>query len=235
MSVFAPALPLTIAIDGPAASGKSVLAERLAARLGYFYLDTGLMYRAVTHAALERGIPVDDEPRVAVLAAEIVVNVAPAAGHNALVTVDGVDVSSRLHRDEVDDAVSAVSSYAGVRQAMTDQQRRIAARGRVILAGRDIGTVVLPDAACKIYLTATLDARAHRRLADCLARGESATLEQMRETLARRDQLDSTRALAPLSAAADAVPLDNSDLTIEDTVARALAIIQDHAPRALEG
>lgn len=222
-----PTLPQTIAIDGPAASGKSVLAQKLAAALGYFYFDTGLMYRAVTNEALWRGVSVQDESAVTRLAQQVEINVLPATDQTlCVVTVDGRDVSAELARPEVDRNVSAISTYPGVRDAMTEQQRRIARRGSMIMAGRDIGTVVLPDAGCKIFLTASVESRARRRTSDRLARGQHVTLEQMREEILRRDQADSSRSVAPLRPADDAVLLDNSDLTIDETVQRALEIIK---------
>lgn len=229
------ALPRTIAIDGPAASGKSALASRLAHVLGYFYFDTGLMYRAVTHEALRRGIALDNQAAVSQLAAMIEINVLPASDNQVCaVMINGRDVSAELHRPEVDRNVSVVSAYAGVRNAMTEQQRRIAERGNIIMAGRDIGTVVLPNADCKIFLTASVDARARRRMQDRLRRGQQVTLEQMREEILRRDASDSSRSVAPLRAADDAVELDNSVLTIDETVQQALAIIDAHAPAFVE-
>jgi len=224
-------LPLTITIDGPAASGKSVLAERLAARLGYFYFDTGLMYRAVTNEALARGTAIADENAVTQLAESIEINVLPAdhQGELCRVFVDGREISAQLQRPEVDRNVSAVSAYPGVRRALTAQQRRIAERGCIIMAGRDIGTVVLPDAECKIFLTASADARARRRTADRRARGQQVTLEQMRDEIIKRDAIDSSRSVAPLRPADDAISLDNSDLTIDETVARALEIVNECA------
>ncbi|MBI4675723.1 MAG: (d)CMP kinase [Chloroflexi bacterium] len=243
-------LPRTIAIDGPAASGKSVLAERLAARLGYFYFDTGLMYRAVTNEALTRNVSIQDENAVTQIAETIEINVLPAtenagdaasrmasvpsrvpddASRQFTVTVDGRDVSYQVRRPEVDRNVSAVSAYFGVRRAMTAQQRRIAERGCIIMTGRDIGTVVLPDAECKIFLTASVEVRARRRMADRLARGQSVTLEQMRDEILKRDAIDSSRSVAPLRPAADAIHLDNSALTIDETVTRALDILNQCA------
>ncbi len=221
--------PRSIAIDGPAASGKSVLAERLADALGYFYLDTGLMYRAVTNQALTHNIPIDDADAVTQLAQTMEINVTPLRdGTKCLVTVDGRDVSDALQRPEVDRNVSAVSAYAGVRSAMTEQQRRIAERGNIIMAGRDIGTVVLPNADCKIYLTASVEARATRRMKDRLARGQQVTFEQMRDEILKRDAIDSSRSVAPLRAAADAVQLDNSTWTIDETVERAMELVKKH-------
>lgn len=224
-------LPLTIAIDGPAASGKSVLAERLAARLGYFYFDTGLMYRAVTNEALVRGVAIEDENAVTQIAESVEINVLPAdhQGELCRVFVDGREVSAQLQRPEVDRNVSAVSAYAGVRRALTAQQRRIAERGCIIMAGRDIGTVVLPDAKCKIFLTASVEARARRRMADRLARGQAVTLQQMRDEILKRDRIDSSRSVAPLRPADDAIQLDNSELTIDETVTRALEIVNQCA------
>lgn len=223
-------LPRTIAIDGPAASGKSALAEILAAQLGYFYFDTGLMYRAVTNEALRREVPIQSERAVTDIAETIEINVLPSTEHadttnQFIVTVNGRDVSAQLHRPEVDRNVSAVSAYAGVRRAMTEQQRRIAERGNIIMAGRDIGTVVLPNAECKIFLTASVEARARRRMADRLARGQQVTLEQMRAEIEQRDAIDSSRSVAPLRPADDAVFLDNSEMTVDETVARAAEIV----------
>lgn len=222
-------LARTIAIDGPAACGKSVLAERLAAELGYFYLDTGLMYRAVTNEALLQNLAISDENAVTQLAESLEIDIAPAPRHemlHSLVTVNGRNVSPELHRAQVDRNVSEVAAYAGVRNAMTKDQRRIAERGDIVMAGRDIGTVVLPDAEYKIFLTASVDARAKRRMLDRLKRGQHVTLEEMREEILERDRVDSSRRVAPLRAADDAVILDNSDLTIEETVASVLRIIQ---------
>ncbi len=221
-------LPRTIAIDGPAASGKSVLAEKLADALGYFYFDTGLMYRAVTNEALLQKIPLDDERAVTQLAEQIEINVSPA-NHLLRVTVNGRDVSAQVKRPEVDRNVSIVSAYAGVRRAMTEQQRRIAQRGNIIMAGRDIGTVVLPNADCKIFLVASVEARARRRMAERLARGQNVTFEQMRDEILQRDGVDSARRVAPLRAAEDAIHLDNSDLTIDETVQQVMEILQTHA------
>jgi len=222
--------PRTIAIDGPAASGKSILAEKIAAQLGYFYLDTGLMYRAVTNEALRRAIPIEDEVGVTRLAESIEISVSPALNQKSgqfIMTVDGRDVSGELKSPQVDRNVSAVAAYAGVRNVMAEQQRRIADRGKIVMAGRDIGTVVLPNAGCKIFLTASVDARAQRRMADRSARGQHVTFEQMRDEIAKRDEFDSLREMSPLRAAEDAVYLDNSELTIDETVERVVTIMRN--------
>src|SRR5581483_2555757 len=226
--------PNLIAIDGPAASGKSALAEKLAARLGYFYFDTGLMYRAVTNEALARGVPIHDEAAVTQLAQSVEINVLPPTvndNRQFTVTANGRDITWEVRRPEVERNVSIVSAYPGVRRAMTEQQRRIAERGRIIMTGRDIGTVVLPNAECKIYLTASEEARAKRRMADRSARGQQGTLEQMREEIRQRDKSDSSRSVAPLRPAEDAILLDNSDLTIEETVERAIEIARECAKK----
>jgi cytidylate kinase len=144
-------------------------------------------------------------------------------------------VTGEVHRPEVDRNVSVVSANAGVRQAMTEQQRRIAERGKIIMAGRDIGTVVLPDAECKIFLTASVESRARRRMNDRLARGQDVTFEQMRDEILARDGQDSSRSIAPLRPADDAIHLDNSDMTIEETVARAMEIIAPAASVTIKG
>lgn len=225
-------LPRTIAIDGPAASGKSTLGEMLATRLGYFYFDTGLMYRAVAWEALRREVPIEDEAAVSELAKSLQINVSKpstADGRQFTVTVDGLDITEEIRRPDVDANVSAVSAYPGVRQAMIEQQRRIAHQGPTIMAGRDIGTVVLPDADFKIYLDASVDERAHRRWLERQASGHDVSLDQLRDEIVRRDELDSSRAVAPLRRAADAILLDNTGLNAEETLERALTLVMDYA------
>lgn len=225
-------LPLTIAIDGPAASGKSTLGEMLAVRLGYFYFDTGLMYRAVTWEALHRGVPIDDEVAVSDLARNLEINVVKPTvddGRQFTVTADGLDITREIHRPDVDLNVSAVSAYPAVRQAMIEQQRRIAHQGPTIMAGRDIGTIVLPDADLKIYLDASVDERAQRRWLERHARGHDAPVDRLRDEIIRRDELDSSRAVAPLRRADDAVYFDNTGLSVEETLERVLTIVKDFA------
>jgi len=209
--------PSIIAIDGPAASGKSTIGGLLAERLGYIYLDTGVMYRAVAWAALDRGIAIDDEAAVTELAEHMQIDVlAPSLddGRQYTVMCDGRDVTWAIRTPEVDRAVSPVSVYPGVRAAMSTQQRRIGLAGRVVMVGRDIGTVVLPEADLKIYLDAALEERARRRLLERQARGEPAVYEQVLAIVRRRDEIDSQRATAPLRPAPDAVIVDSTDLDI---------------------
>jgi cytidylate kinase len=192
--------------------------ELLARRLGYLTLDTGVMYRAVTWAALTSGIPVDDEAAVTALAESLHIDVLPAAvndGRQCTVMVDGQDTSWEVRSAAVDANVSIVSAFPGVRREMVRQQQRVAAGGRVVMVGRDIGTVVMPEADLKIYLDATVDERALRRWREKRARGESADYSAVLASMRRRDEIDSHREVSPLQAAADAVIVDTTDLGIE--------------------
>lgn len=218
-----------IAIDGPAASGKTTVAQRLAQRLGYLFFDTGVMYRAVTLVALSQGVAPEDEPGVVRLAEAIAVDVRPPSvedGRLYDVVANGRDVTWAIHTEEVDRHVSRVSAYAGVRTAMTRLQREIGLRGEVVMVGRDIGTVVLPEADLKLYLVASVDERARRRHQELTGRGQTAEYETIRQAMAARDEYDSSRALAPLKPAPDAVILDTTELTLEQVLARALALAE---------
>jgi cytidylate kinase len=172
-------IPLIIAIDGPAASGKSTIGKRLAEHLGYLFFDTGVMYRAITWIALRSGIDVSNESAITRLAEETFVDVRPASQPDRVcdVIVGFTDITWETRRPEVDANVSVVSAYPGVRRALSAQQRRIGQRGRVVMVGRDIGTVVLPEADLKIYLDASAEERARRRFDEIVARGEQADLE----------------------------------------------------------
>ncbi len=220
-------LPRTIAIDGPAASGKSTLAKRLAEELDYLYFDTGVMYRAVTWIALSQGISMDEEELITQVSQKVRIDVQPPSkddGRGYDVFADGDDITWEIRRPEVEANVSVVSAYAGVREALTLQQRRIGMRGQVVMVGRDIGTVVLPDAELKIYLDASVEERARRRYEESMARGESITLESILEALRKRDQIDSTRDVAPLCAAEDAVIIDSDGLSIEGVLEKSIAL-----------
>ncbi len=219
----------SIAIDGPAASGKSTLGFRLAEALGYLYFDTGLMYRAVTWLALDRGLDLSNESSITRLAQDVPIEVTEPSledGRPCDVVVDGHDITWKIRQPAVDANVSAVSAYAGVRQALTQQQRRIGLRGRVVMVGRDIGTVVLPDADVKIYLDASAEVRARRRYDETLARGEAADFAQILAKVIERDRSDSTRALAPLKPASDAVLIDSDSLDADEVFRQALALCQ---------
>ena len=220
--------PSTIAVDGPAASGKSTIGGLLAERLGYLYFDTGVMYRAVTWAAIARGIDVQDEAGVTDLAEQLkidVVHPTVADGRQYTVLADGEDVTWQIRRPEVNWGVSPVSAYSGVRAALTAQQRRIGQKGKIVMVGRDIGTVVLPDADLKLYLDATVDERAGRRYRETLDRGESAQFDEVLASVELRDEIDSGRALAPLRAAEDAIVVDTTALGIEAVLDLVLALV----------
>ncbi len=218
-----------IAIDGPAASGKSTLGKKLAEYLGYLYFDTGVMYRAVTLVAIKRGVPVENQAEIASIAKEIKIDVqAPSRddGRAYDVLVDDQDVTWEIRRSEVDLKVSDVAAIREVRNALSAPQRRIGMRGRVVMVGRDIGTVVLPEADLKVYLIASEKERARRRLAELRARGVHASLEEVLESVRRRDQIDSTRKIAPLRPAADAIILDSDGLEIEEVLKRLKELVE---------
>jgi cytidylate kinase len=222
------ARPSTIAIDGPAASGKSTIGELLAERLAYLYFDTGVMYRAVTWVALERGIFIEDEVQVTALAEQLRIDVVlPTVddGRQYTILADGQDITWEIRLPRVDRGVSPVSAYPGVRLALTAQQRRIGQRGRIVMVGRDIGTVVLPDADLKIYLDATMEERAGRRYREVVARDGLALFDEVLESVRLRDEIDSGRECAPLRAAEDAVRIDTTTLGVDQVLERVLALV----------
>lgn len=217
------AFPRTIAIDGPAGAGKSTIADALAHRLGYLYFDTGVLYRAVTLAALRRALPFTDQTALAALVAQIHIDVSPptvADGRALTVLLDGEDVTWAIRAPEVDRNVSAVSAQPAVRQALLQRQREVAARGGIIMAGRDIGTVVLPNADLKLYLEATPHERARRRAFEEQGRGLERPLTEVLADIARRDDTDSHRALSPLRPADDAIIVDTDGLGIDEVLTR---------------
>jgi len=219
--------PPVIAIDGPAASGKSTLGLRLANALGYLFFDTGIMYRAVTWLALQRGIDVRDEGAVTALAEKTRIEVAPASrsdGRAGDILVEGTDITWETRLPEVEANVSIVSAYRGVRSALSQQQRRIGQRGHIVMVGRDIGTVVLPEADLKIYLDASAEQRARRRYDEMIARGAQADYNEILTKVIERDHTDSTRDVAPLKAAEDAIVLDSDKLSADEVFEQVLAL-----------
>ena len=196
-----------IAIDGPAASGKSTLGHKLAQAMGYLYFDTGVMYRAITWLALVQGLNISDEAAITKLAENTKIDIRPPSiqdGRAYDVIINKQDTTWDIRRPEVDGNVSPVSAYAGVRKALTAQQRRIGLRGNVVMVGRDIGTVVLPKADLKIYLDASVEERARRRYEELRQRGEPADYDVILQAMHKRDQIDSNRKVAPLRPAMDA-------------------------------
>lgn len=205
-----------ITVDGPAASGKTTIGRMLAEKLGYMFFDTGVMYRAVALAAYQSGVDPADEAAVSELAEKIVIDVQPSmAGDDrtSIVLLDGDDVSWAIREPVVDESVSQVSAYGRVRAAMVAQQRKIGLRGKVIMVGRDVGTVVLPEADLKLYLDASLAERARRRHLELESRGGDQTLEEVQAGLARRDEIDSGRDFSPLRPAENAVIIDTTSLS----------------------
>ena len=217
-----------VAIDGPVASGKTVAARALAASLGHLYLDTGAMYRGAAYLALHFGVDLDNERAILALIdhhrIRLVTDETTSAGYR--VEIDGADTGTRLFDPEVSSAVSTVAALPGVRNAMVAEQRAIAAEGPVVMAGRDIGTVVLPDARFKFYLTASVEERADRRAKEFAERGLDVSLDEVREQIEERDRLDRNRAVAPLRAASDAVVIDSTALQAGDVLRQMRAIIE---------
>lgn len=222
--------PTTIAIDGPAGSGKSTLGALLADELGYLYFDTGVMYRAVTLAAIKNGLDVTDEAGIGALAHNVRIDVQPPSmddGRDYDVLLDGEDVTWEIRTDLVDDNVSPVSAYAFVREAMTTQQRRIALENKVVMVGRDIGTVVMPDAELKIYLNASVEVRARRRHREMIERGEEVDFESVLRSMKNRDQIDSNRKIAPLKPAEDAFVIQVDCLGIQQVLETVKELVQN--------
>ncbi|MCJ7433736.1 MAG: (d)CMP kinase [Anaerolineales bacterium] len=219
--------PSTIAMDGPAASGKSTIGLRLAHALGYTFFDTGVMYRAVAWLALQRGLDLLDETALTKLAEEADLDIRPASkedGRTSDVLAEGQDITWEIRRPEVDANVSVVSAYAGVRRALSAQQRKIGLRGKIVMVGRDIGTVVLPEADLKIYLDASAEERATRRYKEIIARNEKAEYNEILSKVRERDRIDSTRAVAPLKTADDAVILDSDKLSADEVFERVMKL-----------
>jgi CMP/dCMP kinase len=217
---------LVIAIDGPAGAGKSTIASRLAKTLGYVNLESGAMYRALGLKAIEGGVAVTDGGALLALANRSTIALEPTAEGNR-VLLDGRDVSVRIRERDVTDAASRVSTHPEVREWMVLRQREMGARGGVIMEGRDIGTVVFPDAEVKIFLDADSRVREGRRVSQARAEDDPERAEALKRELRERDRRDSTRAAAPLKAAEDAVHIDSSGLTIEEVIARAEEIVEE--------
>ena len=213
--------PSVIAVDGPAAAGKSVFARRLADALGYTFFDSGLLYRAITWAALQRGIDPGDEDALAGLTARLKIQVKRApegSGYPSHVLIDGRDITSELFDPKIDAVVSEVAAHPRVRQELLPLQRKIAQQGHVVIAGRDIGTVVMPNAPLKIFVLASPETRARRRYEQLKQRGIDVDYDTILADIERRDRLDSERRVAPLAIAPDALVLDTDNMTVDEEI-----------------
>jgi len=220
--------PNVITIDGPAASGKSSVGLMLAKKLGYLFLDTGIRYRAVTWAAIYKKKKIDNKAAISNLAQQIDIEIKPPTrtdGRINDVFVDKVDVTWKLREPEVNENVSQVSRYPLVREALTAQQREFGKRGKIVMAGRDIGTIVMPNAELKIFLEASIEERALRRYSEEVKRGKQINLEDVIENVKMRDKIDSNRKIAPLIPAKDAVIINTDGKDISIVVDEILSII----------
>jgi cytidylate kinase len=210
--------PQLIAIDGPVAVGKSSVGSLLAKKLGYVFFDTGMIYRAFTWKVLKSGTSPDDEQKLCQLANTTKFDFVPSKEGNLSFFVDGEDVSAKLLSSEIEELVPLIAKVAGVRQAMVSEQRKLAQRGKVVMAGRDISTIVLPWAELKIFLTASADERAKRRYNELLKRGQNSNMEIVLADLKRRDDMDIHRTVSPLRPAEDAVIINTENLRLEQVV-----------------
>jgi len=217
--------PQLIAIDGPVAVGKSSVGSLLAKRLGYIFFDTGMMYRAFTWKVLESGISPKDEDKICQLANTTKFDFAPIKSEWYLSPlIDDKDASSKLLHPEIEERVSLISRIAGIRQVLVSEQRKLAQRGKVVMAGRDIGTVVLPWAELKIFLTASTEERARRRYKELVERGENTSLETVLADLKKRDEMDINRTISPLKPAEDAIIIDTENFSLEQVIDKTYAL-----------
>ena len=217
----------SIAIDGPSGAGKSSMARRIAEKYGFIYVDTGAIYRTVGLAAHRRGISCSDEAEVSELLPELKIEMKYDDSGEQKMYLNGEDVSSKIRLPEISICASDVSALPAVRAYLLEMQRSMARTNNVIMDGRDIGTVVLPDADVKIFLTASAAARAHRRLTQLMEKGINSDIDNVRKDIEYRDQQDSSREIAPLKPADDAIIVDTSDIGISETVALLSSIIEE--------
>ncbi len=230
----------TIAIDGPVGSGKSSVARRVADMLGYVYLDSGAMYRALAWKALERGVPLESEEELEALARRTRVDLEPASAARGQdfspgirVCVDGRDVTEQIRSATVSQSASKVAVVAGVRRVLVAEQQRAGRQGGVVMEGRDIGTVVFPNAELKIFLDASPEIRAERRWRQHLEKKDGLTLENVQRELRERDRRDRERQVSPLVRAADAVVVDNTAMDIEETARLIVLLVREHGKESL--
>lgn len=217
---------IAVAVDGPAGAGKSSISKIVAKKLGYLYIDTGAMYRSVTWAVLHNHIDVNNQTAVEALLPELDLTM-EASDDSCKVFIAGQDVTDFIRTPQVNNAVSIVASYKGVRQYLVERQRLMAEAGGVILDGRDIGSVVLPNAELKIYLTASVEARAMRRYLEVKGTVNEQTLEDIKDSVMQRDDMDKNRKESPLIQVEDAVLVDSSEMTFDETVEHILHLVQE--------
>ena len=217
---------ISVAIDGPAAAGKSTVAKIVAKKLGFTYLDTGAMYRAFTWYCLEKGVDCENEAACVNLIPEVNIEMKP----NNVVLCNGIDVTTAIRQPRVSGNVSYIASYKDIRLFLVEQQRNMAKNSSVIMDGRDIGTYVLPNAEIKIFQVATVETRAKRRFEENISKGIQCTYEEIEEDVRKRDRIDSGRAFAPLKPAEDSILLDTSLMGIEEVVNAIIKIITDKFP-----
>ncbi|GLC87081.1 cytidylate kinase [Lysinibacillus piscis] len=217
---------IQIAIDGPAGAGKSTIAKIVAEALGFTYIDTGAMYRAVTYKAMQQDIYLDDETKLANMLAVSTIDLKPSA-QGQLVFLDGENVSDAIRSNEVTASVSQVAAHAKVREQLVAQQQKLAANGGVVMDGRDIATHVLTDAELKVFMSATVEERARRRFLDNQKRGIVSSIDKLQEEIALRDKMDSEREASPLIQAEDAIFLDTTTLSIDEAAQAILRLAQE--------
>lgn len=219
--------PIQIAIDGPAGAGKSTVAKLLADKLGYLYIDTGAMYRTITYLAIQKGMPCTDEEALTELAAEADIKFARNSAGRQLIICDGIDVTEEIRTPEISNKVSLTAKHEGVRRELVKKQQDMSKSHNVVMDGRDIGTVVLPNAKLKIYLTASLEERAKRRFLELEAGGFSGDIEAITTEIAKRDEMDIKRDLSPLRPADDAVIVDTTSSTLDKVVNQIMDLIRN--------
>ncbi len=217
---------ISVAIDGPAAAGKSTVAKIVAEHFNYVYVDTGAMYRALTLKALERGVNVEDEQALHRLLLEIDIHLEPSPA-GQLVYIDGADVTEAIRRADVTNNVSAVSKHSTIRGVMVEKQQKLAENGGIVMDGRDIGTHVLPGAELKLFLIASVDERAKRRHEENMAKGYPSDLLKLKQEIAARDKYDSEREVAPLRKAEDAVEIDTTSMDIQSVAEKIMQLVKE--------